>query len=129
MEDVMKSRLSNVFSHPTTVSVAIIVTLALGLAAPAFAVPNSQVLRILNSRTISGDFPQRIGEVVSVNLGSRPVPIVVTWQGDVASAGRFLMSVSVNSQPCGAFGGGQIPYFLGSPTSNPVGYAPNGFND
>jgi hypothetical protein len=130
MEDVMKNRLSNVFSHPTTARVAIIVTLALALAAPAFAVSNSEVLRLMNSRSVPGNPTlTNLGERVSVNLGANPVPIVVTWQADVANAGRFLVGISVNGAPCIVPGAGQIPYFLGSANSNPPGYAPNGFNN
>jgi hypothetical protein len=125
----MKNYLRNLTTDPRTARIAVICALALALAAPTFATSSSEVLRTLNSRGISGDFPQRTGEIVTVNFANTPSPIVVTWQGDVASAGRFLMSVSVNGQPCGAYGGSQIPYFLGTPTSNPIGYAPNGFSD
>src|SRR5437016_13088179 len=90
----MKNHLRNLTTDPRTARIAVICALALALAAPTFATSSSEVLRTLNSRGISGDFPQRTGEIVTVNFANTPSPIVVTWQGYVPRSCPFLLVVS-----------------------------------
>lgn len=119
----MKRYMRRLSAHTLSAKIAVTTMLAMALAAPSFAVSPSQVLRVLDNRTVTGSIAP-LGETVSLNLGATPVPVVVTWQGDVANVGRELMTISINGGSCGAFGGGQIPYFL-----QPSGYAPNGYNN
>lgn len=126
----MKHSLRNVMASSQMLRIFLTAGLLVALAAPSFGVVKSEVLRLLNSRTVPGDPTlTNLGERVSISLGATPVPIVVTWVGDVANAGRFLLGISINGAACIVPGPGQIPYFLGSATSNPPGYAPNGFNN
>jgi len=89
----MKRYMRRLSAHTLSAKIAVTTMLAMALAAPSFAVSPSQVLRVLDNRTVTGSIAP-LGETVSLNLGATPVPVVVTWEGDVANVGRELMTVS-----------------------------------
>ena len=89
--------------------------LVVGIAAAAFAVPPTEVVRVEDVQLFSGACCSHWGETVTVTEPKAVVPVVVTWSTDyITSASNvfFSVGVSVNGHPCLATGvmGGSVPH-------------------
>lgn len=92
-----------------TCSLLCMLTLVLCTAIPSHATPGNQLLRVFSTATETGNCCFSWNETVSVSLGMTPVPVVVTWDADLANGGRFIAGIMVNGGSCISPGGAQIP--------------------
>jgi hypothetical protein len=76
----------------------------------AFAVPPTQVARVLTNPTITATCCVPIGPTVSVTEPSAIVPVIVTWSSDYEVSGESAFNLSVNGGPCLFFGPGDAPF-------------------
>jgi hypothetical protein len=77
--------------------------LVVGIAAAAFAVPPTEVLRIEDTQTFTGACCFPWGETVTITEPKAVVPVVVTWSTDYVTSSNnvnFSVGVSVNGHPC-----------------------------
>jgi len=91
--------------------------LTLGLAAPAFAIPEEQVFRSTQAVRFTGKCCFSFNESVQVTEPATPVPVVVTWSAELAEANDFVFAgLMVNGGECRFYGPGFILDFSTSPS-------------
>ncbi|MBI3476515.1 MAG: hypothetical protein HY010_12350 [Acidobacteria bacterium] len=76
----------------------------------AFAVPPTQVARLLTNPTVTATCCVPIGPTVSVTEPSVIVPVIVTWSVDYEVSAESAFNLSVNGGPCLFFGAGDAPF-------------------
>ena len=77
----------------------------------AFAVPPTQVARIDNAVTFTGQCCFLWKETVKITEPAVVVPVIVTWGADVVVDDEFLVGLSLNGGACTADGSRLIPWF------------------
>ena len=83
-----------------------IICLVVGMASNAHAVPQRQLLRVLENHTFTGKCCNLWNEIVSVQEPAKLVPVVVTWSTDfiIVGAQYLVAGISLNGGPCQFFG-------------------------
>lgn len=76
----------------------------------AFAVPPSQVVRLLNNPSFTATCCVPIGPTVKVTEPSTITPVIVTWSADYMVSGESAFALSVNNGPCLFFGPATAPF-------------------
>ena len=100
------------FSNATTRTMllsAVLTCVMLAGTISAFAVPPTQVARLLTNPTITATCCVPIGPTVSVTEPSVIAPVIVTWSSDYEVSGESAFNLSVNGGPCIFFGPGDAP--------------------
>ena len=72
----------------------------LGIAALAFAVPPSQLLRKGDSPVFTGICCFSFGESVTVTEPAKITPVVVTWSTGYLATVSYKVGIAVNGHPC-----------------------------
>lgn len=90
--------------------VATLACILLAGSISAFAVPPTQVARLLTNPTITAACCVPIGPTVTVTEPSVIVPVIVTWSADYEVSGESAFNLSVNGGPCLFFGAGDAPF-------------------
>jgi len=89
---------------------AVLTCVMLAGSISAFAVPPTQVARLLTNPTITATCCVPIGPTVSVTEPSVIAPVIVTWSSDYEVSGESAFNLSVNGGPCIFFGPGDAPF-------------------
>ena len=75
----------------------------------AFAVPPTQVARLLTNPTITATCCVPIGPTVQLTETAIS-PVIVTWSSDYEISGESAFALSVNGGPCLFYGPGDAPF-------------------
>lgn len=96
---------------------SLMITLVVGLASSAYAVPPRQLLRVMDPQTFTGGCCNSWVETVSIVEPAKIEPVVVTWSADmkVGNAVYLAVGLSLNGGPCAALGPGSIREPFGLP--------------
>jgi hypothetical protein len=108
LEDVVKP-----FSNASKRNMIFAATLACLIVAgshSAFAVPPSQVARVLSNPTFTATCCVPICPTVRVNEPSVISPVIVTWSSDYIISGESAFNLSVNGGPCLFYGAATAPF-------------------
>lgn len=90
--------------------VAAVAGILLAGSISAFAVPPTQVARLLTNPTITATCCVPIGPTVQVTEPTAISPVIVTWSVDYEISGESAFNLSVNGGPCKFFGAGDAPF-------------------
>jgi hypothetical protein len=96
------------------VVIAIVACMMLAASTSAFAVPASQVSRVLIFNNFTGLCCFLLNQTVKVTEAAPLVPVIVTWSADVLPNDEFWVGLSLNGGACIAYGSREIDLF--SPT-------------
>ena len=92
--------------------VAVIAVVLIAGSTSAFAIPATQLARVLKNQTITGKCCVLFGASVRVTEPSMVVPVVVTWSTDYQNSNEWILSgLSLNGGPCSFYGSGSFPVF------------------
>lgn len=100
-------------TRSTAVFVAALACIMLAASISVFAVPPTQVARVHDAVTFTGECCFLWKETVKITEPAVVVPVVVTWSADVVVNDEFLVGLSVNGNPCTADGSREIPWYSG----------------
>jgi hypothetical protein len=109
------------FSKVTKHSVMFVTAIACLIAAgsvSAFAVPASQVARVMTGQTITAQCCVPFGPTVRVTEPAVVAPVIVTWSSDYIVAGTVQFGLSLNGGPCLFYGASVAPSLTFGPGSN-----------
>ena len=98
-------------------SVAALACLMLAGSVSAYAVPMSQVARILTIKTTTAACCVLLGPTVTITEPTTVAPVIVTWSADYAPSGTVVFDLSLNGGPCAFFGSGVAPALQLAPGS------------
>jgi len=101
----------------TAMAIAIIACMMLAASTSAFAVPASQVSRVLTFNNLTGLCCFSWNQTVKITEPAVVVPVILTWSADVAPNDEFIVGLSLNGGACTAYGSREIdvyPYPGGS---------------
>lgn len=87
-----------------------LISLLVGIAPSAYAVPPNQLLRNFTNQVFTGGCCNSWNEAVSVVEPKAVVPVVVTWSTDyqLKSLVFIAVGISLNGGPCLSFGPGHF---------------------
>lgn len=98
-------------SKSNAVFVAALAIMMLAGSISAFAVPPTQVARIYDAVTFTGQCCFLWNETVQISEPAAVVPVIVTWSADIAVNDDFYVGLSLNGSGCTAYGSRLITYF------------------
>jgi hypothetical protein len=105
----MRSNMRKVNKN-TAMVMAAFACLMLAGSIQAFAVPVSQVSRVLTFTTFTGECCFLWNQTVQITEPAVVVPVIVTWSADVFVNDEFIVGLSVNGGKCIAYGSREIPW-------------------
>jgi len=85
-----------------------VVSLLIGCATTAFAVPPEEVFQNVGSLDFEGPCCSSFNVGITVTEPAKPVPVVVTWEVFVFENTGNLVGLMVNGGPCKFFGSASI---------------------
>jgi hypothetical protein len=101
----------------SAVLIAALACIMLAGSVSTFAIPASQVARVLNIQTITAQCCVAFGPTVRLTEPVAVAPVIVTWSTDYAPGGTVQFALSVNGGPCLFYGssvGPQVALGTGS---------------
>jgi len=90
--------------------VAALACILLAGSISAFAVPVTQVSRVLNFETFAGKCCSLWNQTVTITEPAAVAPVVVTWSADVFLNDEIIVGLSLNGGSCIAYGSREIPW-------------------
>jgi hypothetical protein len=97
-------------NRSSAVLIAALACVMLAGSISAFAVPPTQVARLLTNPTITATCCVPIGPTVQVIEPSPITPVIVTFSSDYEISGESAFNLSVNGGPCQFYGAGDAPF-------------------
>jgi len=98
-------------SKNTAMVIAILACMMLAASTSAFAVPATQVSRVLTLSTFWGECCFLWNQTVKITEPAAVVPVIVTWSADVAPNDEIYVGLSLNGGSCIAYGAREIPVY------------------
>lgn len=93
----------------SVVLIAALTPIMLAGSVSAFAVPASQVARVLTGRTVTAKCCVILSPAVRVTEPTALAPVIVTWSTDYQSSQEFRLGLSVNGGTCVSYGPTVVP--------------------
>ena len=95
----------------TAMVIAALACAMLAASTSAFAVPATQVSRVLILNNFEGLCCSLWNQTVKITEPAAVVPVIVTWSADVAPNDEFIVGLSLNGGSCIAYGSREIDLF------------------